>query len=95
MTLDWIPIGRTYTEVDDEGPKEYQVAGIAAYSEGEQCYEIWPIDPKGTPSDGWKLTLDNRKYIEDLGVFADHSSAKDYARQHRDEQRESGDEGQA
>ena len=94
MTLDWIPVGRTFETVDESGPQEYQVHGIAAYGIEGQCYEIWPVDPKGTPDDAWKLTLYTGEDYEDLGVFADLEEAKLRAQQHRDGLQEAECEGE-
>jgi hypothetical protein len=72
--------------IEDSGPEEYLVDGSAAYGREGQCYEVWPVDPKGTPDDGWRLTLATGKDHEEIGVFADYLDAQLHAQQRFDAQ---------
>ena len=79
MALDWAPQRDTYYYSDKDGPHEKDVIGLLAYIPDGRFYEIWPIDPMDTDSDGWKLSPSDGANSQDLGTKGDIEQAKDAA----------------
>ncbi|MGO4445069.1 hypothetical protein AB4Z42_17090 [Mycobacterium sp. 2YAF39] len=86
MALDWFLLGTTHSIVEKGDTQDHHIDGTGAYANpgsSEDCYEIWPVDPKGTGADGWRLSLDTEADPnKEIGIFRTIDEAKQAAQDH-------------